>query len=142
MATIRISMDEELAAFQSCDKDSSRELPDEIKAPIPVNTLSESETTAITQPAPVLIPCKLIRLGKQLQAIEDCRCLQCVERPHKTFFGKSFERLTNSKINWALPGRYICRVVHCRRYGDDSKSLFTLTEHLHTKTHGEVRERL
>ncbi|KAM5522136.1 hypothetical protein QSH57_016081 [Fusarium oxysporum f. sp. vasinfectum] len=56
MATIRISMDEELAAFQSYDKDSSRESPDEIKAPIPVNTLSESETTAITQPAPVLIP--------------------------------------------------------------------------------------
>jgi hypothetical protein len=62
-------MDEELAAFQSCDKDSSRELPDEIKAPIPVNTLSESETTAITQPAPVLIPCKLVSIFRILALI-------------------------------------------------------------------------
>ncbi|KAM0207977.1 hypothetical protein ACHAPA_007696 [Fusarium lateritium] len=198
MTTINISMNEELAAFESYDKDSGREWPDELEAPcaidreaatqievpVPIKTLSEPETAVITQPALHLIPCKSvstlriltpisralvsdtvgiapsitlvflgrqcrqgswsygsltqIRLGKQLQAIEDGRWLSCVERAHETLCGKTFEHLTNSEIDWSLAGRYICRVVHCKYYGNDFKTMFMLTGHLHTKAHIEL----
>ncbi|KAM0221509.1 hypothetical protein ACHAQD_005427 [Fusarium lateritium] len=139
-------MNEELAAFESYDKDSGREWPDELEAPcaidreaatqievpVPIKTLSEPETAVITQPALHLIP------WKQLQAIEDGRWLSCVERAHETLCGKTFEHLTNSEIDWSLAGRYICRVVHCKYYGNDFKTMFMLTGHLHTKAHIEL----
>jgi hypothetical protein len=46
MATVSISMDEALAAFQSYNKDSRRELSDEIEGPLPVGTESPEQTRA------------------------------------------------------------------------------------------------
>ncbi|RKK71001.1 hypothetical protein BFJ69_g11381 [Fusarium oxysporum] len=132
MDVTQIFMNQELFAFQTYHKDADREWPDDIEAPFPAVPVSDPGPVAISAelPPPSLVP------WKELQAIEDGRGLKCAEIARQSCYGRFFDPLIHSELDWSLPGQYICRVVDCYSYGHhDFKSFRNLNAHLNTKMH-------